>query len=136
LTPFHIGVNPHSLELGRWSSFQLARPGTGGEEEQSKVQEPSNKPAKAPKNIPLISNNLRKFAEIFFNRRHRFCRLNDVNFYRNPFYPNNLPPSAFSLPASPIFGETNFLSGDHAIDRNQPNPTPAANQGISRGVNS
>jgi hypothetical protein len=63
----------------------------------------------APKNIPLISNNLHNFAKIFFSRRRPFYRLNNLNFYRNLLCPNNLPPNAFLLPASPIYGEMNFL---------------------------
>jgi len=33
---------------------------------------PIDKPAQAKKNIPLISNDLHKFAKIFSSRRHRF----------------------------------------------------------------
>jgi hypothetical protein len=35
--------------------------------------------------------------------------LKNLNFSRNLLSPNNLPPNAFSLPASPIYGETIFL---------------------------
>jgi hypothetical protein len=97
-------------------SFQLAATWHGRWRKKSNVREPSNKPALVPKNIPLISNNLHKFAKIFFNRRRHFYRPNNFNFSRNLFYPNNLPPHAFSLPAFPIYGETNFFSDDHAIE--------------------
>jgi hypothetical protein len=41
-------------------------------DEKSKVRASGNKTAQAQKNIPLISNNLHKFAKIFFSRRRPF----------------------------------------------------------------
>jgi hypothetical protein len=62
-----------------------------------------------PKNILLISNDLQKFAKIFFSLRRDFLALNNLNFSHKSLCSNCLPPNAFSDPAS-IYMETQIFS--------------------------
>lgn len=76
-----------------------------------KVESATDKPAQAPKNIPLISNNLHKFAKLFFARRRHFSMFNHLDFSPKFLCFKNLPPNRFSLPIFPRVRDKIFLRG-------------------------